>query len=785
MTVAPLAVPPDPAWAQEVSFTPLFSARECRVLLPVGDRIYGGLADGGLYVWHRDDPQDFRRLTTVEGLNSNAVADLDWSGSHLWAATDAGLTRIADPGTADPDLRQFTNLGGLGVTAVAGVMLGQEERVYYSFADDFSETYGLGVINSGLPGGIFTAEDSPGLVDDRITDLAFLGEDLWIGTQDGISRFRGNIFTDLSAGLPHRHVRCMHASGDTLLLIGTMNGVAVWNQDAGGWERLGDLGGWIDQVTVVGNDVWALGAGDAIDRLRRWDGAQWTSYELPEPYAAALGGGEDLWTAGRLPLLAGQRKSERVFLARRDGDQWAEWLTDAPFFTSAGAAAFDADGNPWFGATTGEGIAGLVDGVWNQLYEPASAGNDSLGLLNTSGNIFDMVALPGGEIWATQFTSGALRYRPGLPDCDHVTSFNSGLTDNRLLRLLAHPDGPLLFLGDTSGADVLLAPERWADPAAWIHLPTDASGLGGGDLRGAVVERRDRIWFTVKNVGLVLWDVNGSEGPDGAMTWLEPADDIWTPALESAPGTDFAFPSAVTLAVDADGSLWAGGGNGVVHFDLVDYADDRIEIGLRATYGQKLNPLREGLISSDVRDLAFDRNGDLWVAHARGLNRIREVAGGVEIDPFTSLAAYIEDNLGTLYSPSAVSGLPGGAVLRLAPDAEGGRLLVAGEGGALIVDVPRRGAGGDLLAGIYLYPNPLRVDQGQELRLGGLPGEGRTVVDIFSIEGQPVFRRTGVTTDTIVWDGRNRLGESVSAGPYLVRIEYEGSATVRTLAVIR
>ncbi len=53
---AAAALPALPAVAQEVSFTSLTAARECRVLLPDGERIYGGLSDGGVVVWDAADP---------------------------------------------------------------------------------------------------------------------------------------------------------------------------------------------------------------------------------------------------------------------------------------------------------------------------------------------------------------------------------------------------------------------------------------------------------------------------------------------------------------------------------------------------------------------------------------------------------------------------------------------------------------------------------------------------------------------------------------------------------
>ncbi len=146
--------------AQEVSFTPLTAARECRVLLPDGERIYGGLSDGGVVIWDAADPAGYTRWTVSDGLSGQRVTALASSGTHIWVATSgAGLTRVT-PGAA-PEFRQYANLGGLDITTVIATTRGTAEVVYYGLAG-----VGVGVINSGLPGTIYTQEEH-GLVGEQ------------------------------------------------------------------------------------------------------------------------------------------------------------------------------------------------------------------------------------------------------------------------------------------------------------------------------------------------------------------------------------------------------------------------------------------------------------------------------------------------------------------------------------------------------------------------------------------------------------------------------------------
>ena len=767
------------AAAQDISFEQLFSARECVTLYVHDGWIYGGLSDGGIFSWRQDDPEITRRWTTVEGMTTNNVTDIYWSGEYLWVASGVGLTRISDPSGAVPEFRHFANLGGLDISCVAGLSSGDGEKVYYGMSD------GLGEINSGLPGTVFTGESYPGLVDDRITDLVVLDEDLWIGTQDGITRYSGFVFADLSAGLPNRYIRCLYDAGGQLL-AGTNGGVAAWDPAAETWSRLGDLTGWVDSVALVGGNIWALIAGDGVaDRLWRWDGSTWTSITLIEPLSRAIAGGAELLISGQHSSVPDNRRSGAIFLDRGDGVDWTSWISDDLRFTPVGAVSFAADGTPWLAARTGEGIAGLTDSGWDQIYEVLSAENDSIGVYNTGAYFFDAVGMPEGDIWFTQFSAGVLRFRPDLPDMDHVTPANSGLTSNRILRLLRHPDGPLLLLGDTDGADVLIDPQRWEDAGQWVRLPTGSPGLGGGNLRAAAVGPRDLVWFTVKDVGLVLWDVNGSAGPDAPLTWADTSDDIWTPPLTNISGSTFSFPSAVAVAVTDDGSAWVGGGSGVVRISVVDYGPDVFSAEIEETYPGKVNVFWDGLLSGSVSDLELDGNGDLWVSTELGLDRIRRRQGVVYIDPFTSLEDYLDRELGTLFSTAAISGLPGGPAYRVAVDPSGYRLLAGTAGGALLADIPVDTSSGDILDGVYLYPNPLFPEADSAgLKVGGLPPQGESVVTIFDLAGQPVFKRTGVTGESDIWDGRNRLGEFVSTGPYLVRVEFEGRTAVLTLAVV-
>ncbi len=798
-----LCLPALSAVAQEVSFTSLTAARECRVLLPDGDRIYGGLSDGGVVVWDAADPAGYARWTVQEGLSGQRVTALASSGSHIWVATSgSGLTRVT-PGAA-PEFRQYANLGGLDVTTVVATVRGAAEVVYYGLVGA-----GVGVINSGLPGAIYTQEEH-GLAGNSVTALAFLGPDLWVGTEEGVSRFAANVFTTEVAGLSDIRINTLQAVGDTLLLAGTFNdGVFRWDGDAARWERLGALDGLVLAIAVQGGAVWALIEGIGTEnRLWRWDGAAWAAVSLPEPRTRVIAQRNDaLWCAG-LSIEPGRDpngRAARAFLARRDGTVWSPFTTDELLFLGVDGVSFGPDGALWLGSREGVGVARrTAAGEWGQVAGLATSGNDSTGLFAFGANILTLAAAPDGDAWVSQYDfhvpgqGGLLRLRPGAAAdlADVAVTLLPPTTappgHHRTVRIVRHPDGPVLMCSDQLGVDVLVDPARPRDPAAWVRLPVGSEGLGGGVVRDAVVARRDVIWFTVIGIGLMRWDVNGPAGPEAALTWSDLTDDVWTGPISAVAGTSFNFAQARALAAPADGTLWAGGSGGVAHVRPLDGGGAL----LLAAYGAKQDVYLAGLLTGTVFDLELDDNGDLWVALEGGLNRIRQRGDDTTIDAWTNLEGYDAYGLGSLYSPSVLAGLPGAIFYELASDPGSGRLLAGSNYGAVVIDVAPLGvAGTDALAGLFLYPNPFAGGTGAAgLKLGGVTVEvttagsivsGGVMVEVYDLQGQLVHRASHVGAGDPFWDGRNLQGDPVSSGLYIAKVTLDGQNAVRTLAVVR
>jgi ligand-binding sensor domain-containing protein len=782
------------AAAQSVRFDALVNARECLSLVEVSGRLYGGLSDGGVVIWNAADPASYQRWTVADGLSGLRVTSLAWSGQNLWVGTQgAGLTRVT-LGQTGPQFRQYANIGGLDVTAVTGFVRGSGEIVYYGL-----QAGGVGIINSGLPGIVYTSSGH-GLVDDNVRSLAVHRGSLWVGTLAGASRFAGNVFTTESAGLPSLGVTTLCASGDTLLLAGTAAGVARWDSTGAVWRPLGLLGGGALSLAVQGGAVWAL-RNDAVPTLWRWDGAAWSQVAAPLAGTRALAAGNGpaapLWAAGGFSDPEMDPRSGHAFVARQEDGGWSSWQTDEMIFVAVDGCAFAPDGSVWVGSRQGLGIGRRdADRRWTQVYQLATAANDSTGLFRHGPGVLSMLTLPNGEVWFPQFTSGVVRLRPGDPattaddQFDLLTAANSGLPDNRILRIIRHPDGPLLFLSDDAGVSVLLDPAHWRNPAQWVRLSTGPNELGGSTVRSAVVARRDQIWFGVEGVGLVRWDLNGSAGADAPLVWTGTGDAYWSPALTAIANTLFDFSHTVTLAAGADGSVWAGGSGGVVHFQPGAGVPT-----LLGWYREKSDVFVDGLLTASVHDIVLDRGGDLWVGTDAGLNRIRLRDDGTHIDAYTDLASFYSYDFGLLYLPGIISGIPGGQVWELAADPPASRILVGSDNGAALIEIgPREVGEATDLAGLYLYPNPFQPGgaENAKLKLGGITAtvssdqlSGGASVRVYTLNGQLVYSDDHVASDSGFWDGSNVSEQPVASGLYLVRVALGGRHAVRTLAVIR
>ncbi len=477
-----------------------------------------------------------------------------------------------------------------------------------------------------------------------------------------------------------------------------------------------------------------------------------------------------------------------AWLGGRRAGAWAQWFRDSSIVGDADGVTIDALGRAWVGERGGDGLSALSpQGAWTHITDLATVANDSSGLFNHDGGVLSAVTDAAGALWFCQYFSGVIRVHDGAYDLIHP--YNSALAGSAVVRLGVHPAGPVFVMTDgnvaDSGVQVLVDPDHPYRGDAWV-----TPDVGGNSVWAALAERPDVIWFAVRGVGLVRWDVNGDGGPAEELTWANLADDSMQ-TFAAIEGATVDLAEANALALGEDGIIWVAA-NGVVGFAY----DESLGFQNVREFRQKENAATEGLLSNAVSGVAVDRNGHVWALTSAGLNRIRLDASPLQIDAFTDLATFVSLSGSSLYSGNIIAPLPGGTYRQLAADAAGEQLVVSSDRGAVRLTVAAAGGGtveDDALAGMYLYPNPFSGRDGDTmLHVGGVPASddanATATIEILNLQGQIVYRLSSFDpTDPdagFFAGGTTRTGEQVATGLYVVKFAYGGATAVRTLAVV-
>ena len=391
---------------------------------------------------------------------------------------------------------------------------------------------------------------------------------VWIGTQDGLSRFDGYEFRVYKAdrddpwSLSQNHVWALAADPDGSLWVGTQ---------AGGLDRYDP-------------------------RLDRF-----------ESYRAETGNAHALASNHVTALLVD--RDHRLWIANSAGHlQWFDrstmQLDDVPFGPQSNLRMVrtmrqSTDGKIWLGARDG-------------LYQVQSNGTELREIRDQNGRSLDVYALaqaPNGDMWVGVAEEGLYRFdKSGKPLTHYAqapTTTDPGLPDGAIRALLCDPDGGLWIAGNRNGL-------AWLDPReevfeSYPHDPSRDQTIAANRLSSLLRGRNGALF-----VG--SW-ANGFSVHD-------PRTEVFT-TIESVAGDARTLPSRQALSVwgDNDGTLWSGvlEGGGLVHLDM--------DKGVIARY--RHDPQQPDSLSHDfVQFITRTRDGSLWVATmGGGLNRMLRQGG--------------------------------------------------------------------------------------------------------------------------------------------------------------
>lgn len=296
-----------------------------------------------------------------------------WGGSmHRWVVVAAvaaiGLT-TGPSAVADTTVQSPYAVRGALTAPSAG------ESTLWAHKDG-ADTVGQKVVRHGSSGEWTTYELPRGglpVLLDMSSDT-----DGYVRTSSGrIEHWDGAVWTPIpdptSDGLVE--VAMSSPGPDDLWVAGDVNGddtraVFHWNGTSWrSWTLSGQvLFGTRDVDALSVDDAWALQELDAATFLWHWDGAGWSSSEVP----GGMPGYEVVASAGGAWVLTGIGDAQ---VRHFDGDSWAE-LPPAP--TSLYHLAVGPDGSLWASAATA--AYHYVDGAWVSVAypdKPCAAGRDA------------------------------------------------------------------------------------------------------------------------------------------------------------------------------------------------------------------------------------------------------------------------------------------------------------------------------------------------------------------------------------------------------------------------
>lgn len=218
-----------------------------------GERLFGG---DGIGVSIRN-ALDTGWSTFDAGLTDPTVYGIAQSPvtSELWFATDAGLTQTAAnrAGPVAFDQQPILNRPIFAVAVdAAGVI--------------WAGTDGEGLARIALPATLSNFKTNVGLADDVVNAVFIAGTDVWVGTDDGISRLNTttSVITTWNDGLPSNTVRSIAVDAEGIVWAGTDNGAARFDVANERWTSFSgtDLAGRVVNAVVVDAQgaVW-FGAG--------------------------------------------------------------------------------------------------------------------------------------------------------------------------------------------------------------------------------------------------------------------------------------------------------------------------------------------------------------------------------------------------------------------------------------------------------------------------------------------------------------------------------------------
>ncbi len=422
---------------------------------------------------------------------------------------------------------------------------------------------------------------------------------LWLGTEEGLVRFNGEHFEVFNRSntpaIPSNRIRTVHVDGNGDVWFGTQTaGLARLHQ--GTFERMGEAEGLTSQrIRAVRSGPSGAVYVGTDDSVWRWRNGKFEKLRELDTVRA-------VYEARDGTVWAGFDQG----VARLQGGVWQTWTrAEGLPYRMVTDIAEDSAGKIWLSVRDGSVM--VWDGTSFQL--PIQDKLDGV-----HGLLFDRH----GALWLATNASGLCRFYKGKLE---VRAKAQGLSDDVVLSVLEDVEGNV-YAGTVAGGLNQLREPKFSVFGA-------SEGLADSKVWAVFQDRQGALWL-------------------GTASGLDRMD-LATGTVTHEPGLTGAIYAVLE---DREGTLWAGGGSmlgrkvpggafeevqelggvkpGLV-YSMNESEDGVLRIGTSTgLYTRErgawsfLRTDPPGPILNPLRDIARSANGDVWLATANGVKRVRD-----------------------------------------------------------------------------------------------------------------------------------------------------------------
>lgn len=555
---------------------------------------------------------NFKRFSVEEGLpRSGVYCLLEDSRGYLWIGTEGGGLARFD----GRDFKTYTVGNGLPDNTIRSLFEDAEGNIWFG-----TNGHGLGKFD----GKFFTTyTEENGLSNEYIRCITQgLDGDIWIGTfGGGINRLHFEadslsvtVFDKQEGSIKHDRVRAAMRDSNGILWFGTDEGLC--STDGKNWTCFNDSSGlshkrvlvlyedklqnlWvgtqsgINKKTVDGFVSYSVEDGLAHERIRgitqdekgnmwfgtqngvtRFDGKNFISFTEKNGLSN-----------DRIRYIISDRSGNLWFgtffggICRFSGEEFIHFTEEDGISSNQVLSVFsNHDGDIWLG--TLEGITELKpqpNGTWEVEQNP-------LGNAFKDRSINTIVGAPNGEIW---FGSDEGIFIKNKKKISRLKTDGSFLTEN--VKAIHFEVGGHLWVGSDQGVTRFEKTEKGYQFDQYHSNPN----INESEVSSIIEDGKGRVWIAYLSSQFVIF--NGVE--------------FLTPELPET------LKDVSALKEDRNGFMWiATEGGGLFKYNVINTTFNREDF---EHYGSN-----DGLSSSDIHQLVFDEEENLWAGTAFGVDQL-------------------------------------------------------------------------------------------------------------------------------------------------------------------